>query len=144
MKIEEIMTRDPAYATINTSLHEVAQKMADNDCGMIPVLETEENKKLVGVITDRDLALRTIAHNKNPLQMIAGEVMTDAVITVQPETSVEDCIATMERNQIRRVLVVDKAGSLTGIVAQADIARMAPPLETAELVKDVSAQTAGQ
>jgi CBS domain-containing protein len=139
MKVEEIMTKDPAYATINTSLHEVAQKMADNDCGLIPVLEAEENRKLVGVITDRDLALRTIAHNKNPLQMVAGEVMTDAVITVKPEMSVEDCIATMERNRIRRVLVVDESENLNGIVAQADIARMAPPLETGELVKDVSA-----
>ena len=70
--------------------------------------------------------------------MIAGEVMTDSVISVTPEISVEDCIATMEKNQIRRILVVDDAGNLSGIVAQADIARMAPPFETAELVKDVS------
>lgn len=138
MKVREIMTENPAFATVNTSLHDVAQMMAEKDFGSIPVIESEENKIPIGVITDRDIALRTIAHNKNPLNMIVGEVMTDSVITVTREMSVEDCIATMEKNQIRRVLVVDDAGNLNGIVAQADIARKAPPFETAELVKDVS------
>jgi uncharacterized membrane protein/CBS domain-containing protein len=138
MKVEEIMTKDPAVATLNMSLHEVAQKMAENDCGIIPVVETDGDRKPLGVITDRDLALRTIAHNKNPLNMVAGEVMTDALITVTPEMSVEDCIRAMEKNRLRRVLVVDEAGNLSGIVAQADVARQAPAFETAELVKDVS------
>lgn len=70
--------------------------------------------------------------------MVAGEIITDSVITVTPETSVEDCVATMERNEIRRVIVVDENGNLCGIVAQADIARNAPLFETAELVKDIS------
>ena len=71
--------------------------------------------------------------------MVVGEVMTDNVITVTPDASVEDCVAVMEKNQIRRVAVVDGEGNLCGIVAQADIARKAPAFETAELVKDVSA-----
>lgn len=138
MKVKEIMTESPAYVTLNASLHDVAQKMSENDCGIIPVIETEENKTPIGVITDRDLSLRTIAHNKNPLNMIAGEVMTEFVVSVKPEMSVEECVSTMEKNMIRRVLVVDDAGKLKGIVAQADIARMAPPFETAELLKDLS------
>lgn len=142
MKVKDIMTKDPAYATLNTSLHEVAQMMADNDCGIIPVIENENNRKPLGVITDRDLVLRTIAHNKNPLMMVAGEVMTDALIAVKPENTVEECVNEMEKNQIRRMLVVDDAGDLNGIVAQADIARRAPLFETAELVTDVSARGA--
>jgi CBS domain-containing protein len=138
MKVKDIMTKDPACCTDRTSLHDVAQMMADYDCGCIPVIEDQDNKKLIGVITDRDMTLRTIAHNKNPLQMIAGEVMTEMVMTVTPDMSVEDCVSVMEKNQIRRVPVVDEAGNLYGIVAQADIARNAPPSETAELVKDVS------
>jgi CBS domain-containing protein len=90
------------------------------------------------VLTDRDITLRTIAHNKNPLNMVAGEIITDNIVTVTPETNIEDCIAAMERNQIRRIVVVDDTGNLCGIVAQADIARKAPLFETAELVKDIS------
>ena len=138
MKVKEIMTANPAVATVGTSLSEVARMMSERDCGIVPVVEKETDKKPVGVITDRDITLRTIAHSKNPLNMIAGEVMTETVITVKPEITIEDCVQVMEKNQLRRVLVVDEAGNLNGIVAQADIARRAPSFETAELVKDVS------
>lgn len=140
MKVREIMTENPAFATLDTSLHDVAQMMADKDCGCLPVLEKEGHKKPVGMITDRDITLRTVAHNKNPLNMIAGEVMTDIVISVGPEMSVEECCRVMENNQIRRVAVVDEAGDLLGIVAQADVARRAPAGETAALVKDISSE----
>ncbi len=138
MKVQEVMTKNIAVATLNTSLHDVAQMMADYDCGCIPVIEKEEDKRPLGMITDRDITLRTIAHNKNPLNMNASDVMTDNVITVTPELSIEDCILKMEKAQIRRVPVVDDAGNICGMVSQADIARKAPPFETAELVKDVS------
>ena len=139
MKVKEIMKENPAFATLNTSLHDVAQMMMDNDCGCIPVVENRDSRIPLGVITDRDITLRTVAHNKNPLMMVAGEIMTDRPTTVLPETDVEECMTMMERNQIRRIVVVDEAGNLCGMVAQADIARQAPPLETAELVKDISA-----
>jgi CBS domain-containing protein len=142
MKVAEIMTKNPAFATLDTSLHDVAQMMLENDCGCIPVTENEENRKPLGMITDRDIAIRTVAHNKNPLNMIAGEVMTDSVVTVTPDANIEECVGAMERNQIRRIAVVDETGNLCGIVAQADIARTAPLYETAELVKDVSAHAA--
>jgi CBS domain-containing protein len=138
MKVKEIMKENPAFATLNTSLHNVAQMMMDNDCGCIPIVENRDSRKPLGVITDRDITLRTVAHNKNPLTMVAGEIMTDRPATVLPETDVDECVTMMERNQIRRIVVVDEAGDLVGMVAQADIARQAPPLETAELVKDIS------
>lgn len=138
MKVKEIMTENLAYATLNTSLHDVAQMMNEYDCGSLPVIENEENRKPLGIITDRDIAIRTVGHNMNPMQKIAGEVMTESVITVTPEMSVEDCCKRMENNQIRRVVVVNDAGDLMGMVAQADIARQASPLETAVLLKDVS------
>ncbi len=140
MKIGEIMTRNPGYVTVDASLHSVAQMMADRDCGIVPVIETEERRRPVGVITDRDLALRTIAHNKNPLHMIAGEVMTEMVVTTTAETTVDECVNLMENNRVRRIFVVDQNGLLAGVVAQADIARHAPAFETAELVKDLSAK----
>ena len=138
MKVNEIMTEHPAYVTIESSLHDVAQLMVEHDCGSLPVLENETNRNPVGIITDRDIAIRTVAHNKNPLHMIAGEVMTEGVITVTPDSSVEDCVVVMEKNQVRRILVVDDSGNICGIVAQADIARKGTATETAELVKDLS------
>lgn len=138
MKIENIMTRNPATATLNTSLHDVAQLMAENDCGCIPVVEKDGANVPIGMLTDRDIVLRTVAHNKNPLKMIAGEIMTDHVITVRPETTVEDCCVAMEQNHIRRVPVVDESGELVGIVAQADIAREAPAKDTGHLVHELS------
>lgn len=132
------MSTEPAYVTVDQSLHEVAQLMADRDCGIVPVLESAERRAPVGVITDRDLALRTIAHNKNPLHMIAGEVMTEMVVTMRPDQTVDECVHAMENNRIRRIIIVDHKGDLVGIVAQADIARNAPAFETAELVKDLS------
>jgi CBS domain-containing protein len=142
MKVREIMTAKPAFVTVDESLHRVAQLMADYDCGIVPVTETADRLRPVGVITDRDLALRTIAHNKNPLHMIAAEAMTELVVTIGPDERVEDCVKVMENNQIRRIVVVDERGDLIGIVAQADIARAAPALETAELVRDLSARMA--
>jgi CBS domain-containing protein len=139
MKVKEIMKENPAFATLNTSLHDVAQMMMDNDCGCIPVVENRDSKKPLGVLTDRDITLRTVAHNKNPLTMVAGEIITDNIVTVTPETNIEDCIAAMEKNQLRRMVVIDDAGNLCGMVAQADIARQAPEPKTAELVKDISA-----
>lgn len=138
MKIKKIMTREPAFATVNTSLHEVAQLMAENDCGCLPVVDSNADLRPIGMITDRDITIRTVAHNKNPLNMIAGEIMTDNPITATPDTSVEECIRLMERNQIRRIAVVDDLGNLCGMISQADIAINARPRETAELVKDVS------
>jgi uncharacterized membrane protein/CBS domain-containing protein len=138
MKVSEIMTKDPTYCVPTTGLKDVAQMMLEHDCGAIPVIENPETKKPVGVVTDRDITIDTVAHGKNPLHMTAGEIMTFPVLTVTPDTSVDDCCTKMEDNMVRRMVVVDQNGSCCGIVAQADIARNAPQFETAELVKDIS------
>jgi CBS domain-containing protein len=138
MKVEEIMTTNPTKCTVKTSLHDVAQLMAEYDCGCLPVTEHTDSMKPVGVITDRDITLRSVAHNKNPLMMIAGEVMTDSIITVTPGMTVEECCTKMENNQIRRVPVVDNDGNLIGMVSQADIVRKLPANEIAELIKKIS------
>jgi CBS domain-containing protein len=139
MKVEEVMTRDIGIATLNTSLHDVAQMMAEYNCGSIPVTETSVDRRPIGIVSDRDIVLRTVAHNKNPLTINAGEIMTDNVITVTPDLDIQECIEKMEKAQIRRVVVVDDGGGICGIISQADIALHAPATKTAELVKDVSA-----
>ena len=138
MNVKDIMTKDPACCTAETSLQEVAQIMVDHDCGCVPVVDSEESKIPVGMITDRDITTRVVAEGKNPLDLTAADAMTPTVVSVTPETSIEECCNVMESSQIRRVAVVDANGSCCGIVAQADIATNAPAFETAEVVQEVS------
>jgi CBS domain-containing protein len=138
MQVKDIMTRDIACCTPDTSLQEVARLMIECDCGGIPVVDSRQSMKPVGVVTDRDICCRTVAEGKNPLEMTAGDCMSSSCVTVTQEVSVEDCCRMMKENQIRRVPVVDESGACCGIVAQADIAQHAPKQETAEVVREVS------
>ena len=142
MNVSEVMTADPACCTADTPLTEVAKMMVECDCGAIPVVEDQESKRPVGMITDRDITIRTVAEGKNPLDLTATDAMTANVTTVIPETSLEECCDLMESQQIRRVVVVDKNGACCGMIAQADIAMNADGRKTAEVVQEVS-KTAG-
>ena len=138
MNVSEVMTADPACCTADTPLPEVAKMMVECDCGAIPVVESQDSKKPVGMITDRDITIRTVAEGKNPLDLTASDAMTENVMTVTPETSLEECCNLMEEQQIRRVVVVDGNGSCCGMIAQADIAVNADSRKTAEVVQEVS------
>ena len=137
MKVRDLMTQQVASCTPETGLEEVAAMMVDCDCGAIPVVDPQ-TRKAVGVVTDRDIVCRAVAKGQNPLGMKVDQVMSMPIAAVGPDASLEDCLAEMERVQVRRMLVVDEQGLLCGVVAQADIARAAPEHQTAELVKDVS------
>jgi CBS domain-containing protein len=136
MRVRDIMSKNVACCSPETSLPEVARMMVDNDCGEIPVVNA--SRVPIGVVTDRDITCRAVAEGKNPLLMEAGDCMTTPCVTVTPETSLEECCETLESNRIRRVPVVDETGACCGMVSQADIARHAPKTETAEVVKKVS------
>ena len=142
MNVKEVMTADPACCTSDMSLQEVAKLMVDNDCGCIPVVDDTQSKKPVGMITDRDITVRTVAEGKNPLELTVSDAMTANAITVTPLTSLEECCNLMESNQVRRVAVIDEKGSCCGIIAQADIAVNADQRKTAEVVQEVSKASA--
>lgn len=138
MEVKNIMTKNPACCTPDSPLQEVARLMVEHDCGEIPVVESMDSMKLVGVITDRDITCRSVAVGKNPLKLTAADCMSSPCITVTPDISLEDCCEVMEEHQVRRVPVVDKKGACCGIVAQADIAQHASKKETARVVMKVS------
>lgn len=138
MKIEQVMTSCPTFATTATTLADVARMMVDQDCGQIPVLGGDSGRRPLGVVTDRDIVVRALAKGRNPMELKAGDVMSTPCITVASDDELSVCTDAMEREQIRRVLVVDKAGDLCGIVAQADVARSAQGDLTAEVVKQIS------
>jgi CBS domain-containing protein len=104
------------------------------------VVSTKEERHPIGVITDRDIVIRTIGRDLNPLEQRAGDCMTTPCQTVTPETSLVECCAVLEQNQIRRVPVIDDSGRLIGIVALADVVQHAGRRTAAEVVKEVSAR----
>lgn len=138
MQVKDVMTPDPTCCTADTSLEEVAQMMVDCDCGCIPVVDSEDSLQPIGTVTDRDIAIRTVAQGMNPLEMTAADIMSSPVVTVRPETSIEEVSRLMGDNQVRRVVVVDENGQCCGMVAQADLALDASSQVTAEVVEKVS------
>ena len=136
MKVLDVMSKNVACCGIDTPLQDVAGMMVDCDCGEIPV--SEARGRVIGVVTDRDIVVRGIAHGRNPLEMVAGDCMSSPAVTVQADMSIKDCCDVLERNQIRRVPVVDASGTCIGIVSLADIARNASGKATAEVVQEVS------
>lgn len=139
-RARDVMTPDPACCTPHTPLDEVAKLMVENDCGEIPVVDT--NDRVIGVVTDRDIVCRVVADGKNPVGYTAETCMSQPVVTVDENTPIEDVVATMEKHQIRRVPVVADGGCCAGIISQADVARTEPEHEVAELVREVSQESA--
>ena len=136
MELNTVMTANPACCGRETPLQQVAQMMADNDCGMIPVVD--EGGKPLGTITDRDIAVRAVAAGGDIQSCCAGDYMSAPVRTVSVDSTLADCCAAMESAQLRRMPVVDAMGRLCGVVAQADIALNGNSGKTAEVVREVS------
>jgi len=122
MKARDLMTPDPAQVTPSDSLQRVSQLMAEHDCGCIPVVAAADRRSLLGVVTDRDIAIRAVAEGR-PVTTPIGEIMTPNPDCVNPNDDIEQVEKLMADRQIRRVVVVDDAGDCVGIIAQADLAR---------------------
>jgi CBS domain-containing protein len=139
LRVKEIMTSGHlAYCTPETPLKEVARLMEDSDCGSVPIVQDMKTFKPVGIVTDRDIVIRTLARGLNPLEMKAMDCMTEKIITIDKDFGIHDCERLMIENQIRRVVVVDEDGRCVGMVSQADIATKAPDSETAGVVERIS------
>jgi CBS domain-containing protein len=116
------MTPDPACCLRDTTIREAAALMREYDCGSIPVVDSIDNRKLVGIVTDRDIAIRAVADGKDPGTPV-GELMTEGPVAADPDDEVETVREVMIREQIRRVPVTSRGGVVAGIIAQADLAR---------------------
>jgi CBS domain-containing protein len=141
MKVSELMTQKPTCAPPDMELTKIAQLMEQHKVGSIPIVENKDSKKVIGVVTDRDIATRAVALGKNPLQMKASDIMSSPVVTVKQEDDIQDVARLMEKNMIRRVPVIDQNGNICGMVAQADIALKATDQITADFVQSVSKPT---
>ena len=153
----DIMTRDVTVAERHTTLEEVARMMRDEDTGVIPIVEpgettsdsvpevqrvsarTAANGRLVGLITDRDIVIRAIADGGDARSVRAEEVMTKDLHTVRPNDRVIEAIRKMGDRQVRRLPVVDREGTLRGIISMADVAlETEADRELAEALEEIS------
>jgi len=122
MKAQDIMSKNPATVTPTTRVRQAALLMKKEDVGVVPVVEEGTGgKKLVGMLTDRDIAIRLVADGKNPDECEVREVMSANPKTARADDDVSRVMDLMGREQVRRVPIVDERGSLVGIVAQADV-----------------------
>ena len=138
-KCSEVMTKDPAVCMPGDRVTDVAQVMKQEDVGPIPIVESRETRKLIGMVTDRDLVLRMVAEGRDTQTTKAAEVMSLKLVTCRADDDVQKALDAMSENQLRRIPVVDDENSIVGIIAQADIAtRVNQPEKTAAMVKKIS------
>lgn len=129
MKIQDVMTRDPRCVSPQALAREAAQIMRDEDVGIVPVVE---GSRLVGLVTDRDLAVRLVADGRDGNTTVRDVMSSDRIATCRPDQDLDQAMETMAREQVRRIPIVDERGSLVGIVAQADVVRKARDDDKAE------------
>jgi CBS domain-containing protein len=138
--IREVMTSNPRTIEGDKPVADAAKLMRDEDVGLAPVVEGD---RLVGTLTDRDIAIRVVAESKDPASTPVREVASTDVVTVEPEQDLDEALNLMAQHQVRRVPVVED-GRLVGVVAQADVARQSDERQTGELVGQISEETSPQ
>ena len=117
--VRDVMTPNPTVVSDRDSIRDVARIMKDQDTGVVPVCD--DGKKIIGLVTDRDIVVRLIADGKDPLNAHVNEVMTKRVRKVHEDATVDDVLSLMSSSEIRRVPVVNKNDELVGIVSIGDI-----------------------
>lgn len=138
MKIREIMSNRLFCCTPEETAERAAQMMRDHDIGSVPVVNDSTERKLIGIVTDRDICLHVAAAGQSAQAVKIGDIMTKWPVTCSPEDSVEACEEIMRHRQVRRVPVVDARGVCLAIVSQADIALHEPADHTYRVLSAVS------
>jgi len=116
-----------------------AQLMKSEDVGPVPIVENKEDKKLTGIVTDRDLAIKVVAEARDPKTTPIEQVMSEGLVTCRDNDDVKTVLDLMQNNQLRRIPVVDKTDHLVGIIAQADVAtRLDSARAAGQVVQKVS------
>lgn len=134
-RIRELMTESPRTVSSDASVVEAARVMRDDDVGLVPVVDGD---RLVGTVTDRDIAIRVVAEERDPSSTTVREVASTDLVTIDPEQELGEALRLMAQHQVRRLPVVEEDGRLVGIVAQADVARHGDDTQTGQVVEQIS------
>lgn len=138
-KCEEIMTKNPECCLASDKVYMVAQRMQSADIGALPVVDNHETKKLIGIITDRDLAVQVVGASRDATNTLVSDVMTTQPQVCHPSDDVDTMLSRMSTHQVRRLPVVDKDGYVVGIISQADVAtRLDNENQSAKMLEQIS------
>lgn len=139
-KCSDVMTKDLVYSSPEDKVSDVAHLMKKENIGPVLIVnDSDQGKRLVGIVTDRDLAIKVVGEGRDPQKTKVEEVMTVKVITCRADDDVQNAMQAMVQYQLRRIPVVDSYGMLVGIISQADVAtRLNEPDKTAEVVREIS------
>lgn len=139
MKCNEVMTDNPACCLPGDSARDAARVMRRERMGPVPVVSDDRTRELIGIVTERDLAIKVVAELRDPNNTIVSDVMTSTIVVCREDDDLSSAIAAMEEHQIRRIPVIDHGGRIVGIISQADIAtRVYKTQNTVETVKEIS------
>jgi CBS domain-containing protein len=133
--IRAIMTANPCSIDAGKTVDYAAQMMRDEDVGLAPIVEGD---RLIGTLTDRDIAIRVVAEGKDPASTQVRDVASKQVVTLDPQQELDEALRLMATHQVRRLPVVEEDGRLVGVVAQADIARHGDAKATGQVVEEIS------
>jgi CBS domain-containing protein len=133
--IRDVMTTSPQSIESSSSIVDAARLMRDGDIGSLPVVD---GGKLTGVVTDRDITVRVVAEGKDPQNTKVGDVLSQDLVTIDPQQDLDEALRLMARHQVRRLPVVEEDGRLVGIVAQADVAEQGDDRQTGQMVEKIS------
>jgi CBS domain-containing protein len=134
-QIRELMTVRPRTVKAGDSIVEAAKLMKGEDSGIAPIVDGD---RLVGVLTDRDIAIRVVAEGRDPRETKVEEIASQSLVTIDPQQDLDEALRLMAQHQVRRLPVVEEDGKLVGIVSQADVARRADSERTGEVVQEIS------
>jgi CBS domain-containing protein len=133
--ISEVMTSKLCTIDADKSVAYAAKMLRDEDVGLAPIVEGD---RLVGTLTDRDIAIRIVAEGRDPDSTTVREVASTELVTLDPQQDLDEALRLMAEHQVRRLPVVEEDGRLIGIVAQADVARQQNDAKTGEVVEQIS------
>lgn len=138
MKIREVMSPNPVCCLPTNSAQQVAGAMCDHNIGSVPVVINQDSRKLVGVITDRDLCCSVVAEGLDPKTTTIEKLITLDPVTCREGENIEHCERLMQEHQIRRIPIVDAEDRVIGIVAQADLALKDKPERVSKTLAEIS------
>jgi CBS domain-containing protein len=133
--VRDLMTDKVCSIDADKPVEYAAKMMKDEDVGLAPIVEGD---RLVGTLTDRDIAIRVVAEGRDPKSTTVREVASSDLVTVDPQQDLDEALRLMAQHQVRRLPVVEEDGRLVGIVAQADVARHGDDRETGQVVERIS------
>lgn len=137
-KCRDIMTKDPVFCQASDTVMIAAELMKRHNIGALPVIGNLRGRKLVGMITDRDLAMKVVAEAQDPHTITVEQIMSHPVVTCSPDDRYQKALDLMEEHQVKRIPAVDNSGRVVGMISEADVAlRVHDDRKTAEVVSSI-------